>query len=138
VINTPVFIENSNSTTSLAGSLVLNNINLQNVLTAVGVLGGEAVLPGTTGVMVIDSWGQGNVYNGTSSSFEFVQANIPAPVKAASLLDSEGRVFGRPHPQYENYAVDQFVSVKSEGAKGDGTTDDTAALQAVFNKVISL
>ena len=55
--------------------------------------------------------------------------------KAASLLDSAGRIFGKTHPQYADYAPDQFVSVKSQGAKGDGRTDDTAAIQAVFNKV---
>ncbi|KAI0687135.1 exo-beta-1,3-glucanase [Cytidiella melzeri] len=132
VINTPIFIQNSKPSTSLAGSLVLNNIQLQNVPTAVGVAGGEVVLPG--GTTTIDSWGQGNVYNGTSSSFQFVKSNIPAPTKAASLLDSSGRIFGRPRPQYENYAVDQFVSVKSHGAKGDGKTDDTATLQAIFDK----
>lgn len=136
VANTPIFIRNSNSSTSLAGSLVLNNVNLQNVPTAVGVVGGEVVLPG--GTTTIESWGQGNVYNGSSSSFQFMKANIPAPTKDKSLLDSTGKIFGRARPQYEDYAVDQFVSVKSQGAKGDGKTDDTAALQAVFDKVRAL
>ncbi|THG99218.1 hypothetical protein EW026_g3098 [Hermanssonia centrifuga] len=131
VINTPVFIQNSASSTSLAGSLVLNNVNLQNVPTAVEVANGEVVLAG--GTMTIESWGQGNVYSGSSSSFQFQQGNIPAPTKAGSLVDGSGRIFGRTHPQYENFAVDQFVSVKSQGAVGDGVTDDTAALQAVFN-----
>lgn len=30
------------------------------------------------------------------------------------------------HPQYESYAVDQFVSVRAEGAVGDGSTDEYA------------
>ncbi len=39
--------------------------------------------------------------------------------------------------RYENYAVSQFVSVKDHGAKGDGKTDDTSAIQAVFDQVRS-
>jgi glucan 1,3-beta-glucosidase len=112
---------------------VLNNIHLQNVPTAVGILGGQVVLAG--GTTTIESWGQGNIYSGSSSSYKFVKSNIPAPPKAASLLDASGRIFGRSHPQYEDYAVDQFISVKSQGAKGDGHTDDTGALQAVLDKV---
>ncbi|KAF9820126.1 hypothetical protein IEO21_01559 [Rhodonia placenta] len=129
--DTPIFLRTSNASTSLAGSLVLNNIQLNNVPTAVGVVGGAVVLSG--GTTTIASWGQGNVYSGTSNSPSFVQGNIAAPTKASSLL-SGGKIFGRTRPQYEDYAVSQFISVKSEGAKGDGSTDDTAALQAVFSK----
>ncbi|KAI9065088.1 glycoside hydrolase family 55 protein [Trametes sanguinea] len=133
VSNTPIFLRNSQpSNGKLAGSVVLNNVHLTNVPTAVGVVGGTTVLAG--GTTTIDSWAQGNVFSGTSQSPKFVQAAVPAPTKASSLLDSAGRIFGKMHPQYEDYAVDQFVSVRDHGAKGDGTTDDTAALQAVFDK----
>jgi glucan 1,3-beta-glucosidase len=33
------------------------------------------------------------------------------------------------------FSSSEFVSVKSHGAKGDGHADDTAAIQAVINKV---
>ncbi|CCL99324.1 uncharacterized protein FIBRA_01342 [Fibroporia radiculosa] len=131
VSNTPVFVQTTEASTSLAGSLVLNNCQLTDVPTAVGVANGDVVLAG--GTTTIASWGQGNVYSGTNNGHTFVQGNIAAPTKPGSLL-SNGRIFGRTRPQYENYAVSQFVSVKSEGAKGDGHTDDTAALQSTLNK----
>ena len=99
MINTPIFIQNSQPSTSLAGSLVLNNINLQNVATAVGVANGQVVLPG--GTTTIESWGQGNVYSGSSSVFQFVQGSVPAPNKPRNLLDNSGKIFSRSHPQYE-------------------------------------
>ncbi|KZT64335.1 glycoside hydrolase family 55 protein [Daedalea quercina L-15889] len=132
VSNTPVFVRSSVQTTSLAGSLVLNNVKLTNVPVAVGILDGPTILPG--GTMTIESWVQGNVYQGTQSARRFLQGHHEAPVKAQSLLDAQGKVFGRMHPQYESYGVDQFVSAKSLGAVGDGRTDDTQALQRMFNE----
>ena len=54
------------------------------------------------------------------------------PQLGTSLKNSNGAVFERSKPQYENIPVSSFVSVKSQGAKGDGVTDDTAAIQKVF------
>lgn len=130
VTNTPIFVRYSKATSSLDGSLVLNNVKLTNVPTAVGVNGGPVVLNG--GTTTINSWAQGNVYTGTSSSGKFIQSSIPSIPKASNLLDSAGHIFGKTHPQYKDYSVNQIVSVKAQGAKGDGQTDDTAALKNIF------
>ncbi|KAJ7915476.1 exo-beta-1,3-glucanase [Mycena leptocephala] len=133
VTNTPVFVRTatpSNNVLIGAGSLVLNNIKLTNVPTAVGVVGGAVVLAG--GTTTIASWGRGNVYSGSSSTGTFTQGTITTPPKPSVLLDSSGKIFGKTHPQYAGYAVSQFVSVRDQGAKGDGKTDDTAALKAIF------
>jgi glucan 1,3-beta-glucosidase len=134
VTNTPIFVRTSlPSNGALAGSLVLNNIKLINVPTAVGVTSGEVVLSG--GTLTIDSWGQGNVYSGITGQKTFTQGNIPAATKAASLLNSVGNIVSKGHPQYESYAVTQFVSARDHGCTGDGHTDDTVAINSLLAKV---
>ncbi|KIW30901.1 uncharacterized protein PV07_02593 [Cladophialophora immunda] len=61
-----------------------------------------------------------------------VQQPLTAPTMAASLMNGN-KVFERSKPQYQNVPVSSFVSVKSAGAKGDGVTDDTAAIQNILN-----
>lgn len=134
VTNTPIFLRTSQASNGqLAGSLVLNNIKLNNVSTAVGVIGGAVVLNG--GTTTIDTWAQGNVYTGTNPTGKFVQGSVPSPSKPGVLLDSAGRIFGKSHPQYENFATNQFVSIRSLGAVGDGTTDDTQAIKNALAQV---
>lgn len=134
VTKTPIFVRTSNpSNGTLAGSLVLNNIKLIDVPTAVGVVGGAVVLAG--GSTTIAAWAQGNVYRGTSGLATFTQGAIADFNKPSSLLDGAGRIFGKSHPQYANHDVSQFVSVRSCGAKGDGETDDTAAINEILAKV---
>jgi glucan 1,3-beta-glucosidase len=69
----------------------------------------------------------------TPVSSSRIQQQLTAPTKPAALLDGSNKIFERSKPQYENVPMSSFVSVKSAGAKGDGVTDDTAAIQAVFN-----
>ena len=56
---------------------------------------------------------------------------IPEPLVAGS------KIFERSKPQYESVPASSFISVKSNGAKGDGVTDDTDAIQSVLNKATS-
>ncbi|KAJ7168213.1 exo-beta-1,3-glucanase [Mycena crocata] len=133
VTNTPIFVRRwtaSNGKPIGAGSLVLNNIKLNNVPTAVGTLNGAVVLSG--GTTTIASWVSGNVYTGSNGTPRWTEGNIAAPPKPASLLDSAGNIFGKTHPQYAAYAASQFVSARDQGAKGDGKTDDTAAIKALI------
>ena len=74
----------------------------------------------------------------TPVSSSRIQQLLTAPTKPAQLLaDSSSNVFERSKPQYENVPATSFISVKSQGAKGDGTTDDTAAIQAILNSATS-
>lgn len=85
--------------------------------------------PGTAGNAVL----QNRAY-ASGQAVQAMPAGDASVTKPAVLLTSDGRVFTRSKPQYEDVPVANFVSVKTAGAKGDGQTDDTAALQAVLDR----
>lgn len=126
------------------GTLLVDNVDFAGCSAAVANPAGTVLLAGGSKVA---SWAQGHVYTtGTvadapsaattcavsAATSASVQGPLTAPPKPASLLDSTGAIFERSKPQYENIPASSFLSVKSNGAKGDGQTDDTAAIQAVL------
>ncbi|KAG9032270.1 hypothetical protein FRB95_001666 [Tulasnella sp. JGI-2019a] len=133
VTNTPTFILTSNSYNgTFAGSLLLDNIKFTSVTTGVKDSSGATKLAG--GTTTVRQWAQGNTYSGTGTTATYVQASITSPAtKPTQLLTSTGNIYSRGRTDYPNYAASQFASVKAAGAKGDGVTDDTAAIQAFIN-----
>ncbi|KAF2768644.1 putative Exo-beta-1,3-glucanae [Teratosphaeria nubilosa] len=108
-----------------AGSLILENIAISNVPVVVRGAGGS-VLAGTTGSTTIPAWGEGHSY--TPNGPTTFQGSFN-PVSRSSSLVSNGKYYTRSKPQYQSYAASCFLSARSEGATGNGHTDDTAALQ---------
>jgi hypothetical protein len=103
VTNTPTFIRTSGSApSSLAGSLLLDNVKFTGVTNGVVDGSGRVVLAG--GDKTVRQWAQGNVYTGTGTAFKYTQSTINAPAKPSSLVDSTGKIFSRSRPQYINYA----------------------------------
>jgi glucan 1,3-beta-glucosidase len=132
ISNTPVGILTTFSTNSrpvTGRSLIIENIQLTNVPVAVKGSSGT-VLPGTTGSQTIVAFGQGHEYLPTGPTY-FQGLFTPNPRPAS--LQSGGRYYSRSKPQYNLLPVTSFASTRSGVAKGDGVTDDTAALQSVIN-----
>ncbi|THC89427.1 hypothetical protein EYZ11_011128 [Aspergillus tanneri] len=117
------------------GSLILENVNLNNVPIAVNGSSG-AVLAGSTTSITVEAWGQGHRYT-PSGPANFQGPLTPATRPSSLLAPGSSRYYTRAKPQYESYPVASFVSIRSTGAMGDGTTDDTAAIQAALRSAAS-
>lgn len=61
---------------------------------------------------------------------------IREPTLLGSLRDNLNMppYFERAKNQYEHNVTSDFISLKGEGAKGDGVSDDTNAVQTAFNR----
>jgi glucan 1,3-beta-glucosidase len=137
ITNTPIGIITSyqaGSQPPTAGSLILENVVLSNVPTAIQLLSGATVLVGTTGTTTIAGWGEGNKYTPTGP--QRFQGYFTPNTRPGSLL-SGSKYYVRSKPQYQSLPVSSFQSVRSAGAAGNGVTDDTAALQNAINSATS-
>lgn len=119
----------ASSSPAAGGSLILENIKVENVPIIVKRPGGVTALQGSTGVLTVPAWGQGHSYapNGPKD----FQGPINPPTRPASLL-SGNAYYQRSKPQYADLAVSQVISARSKGARGDGIADDTAILQQLL------
>jgi glucan 1,3-beta-glucosidase len=127
--NTKVAIVTAHDLSSLpatAGSLILDNIVLTNTPVAVQGPAGTVLAGGT---LTISGWGEGHEYTPNyQKNFENSITRFSRP----SSLTTNGLFHARSKPQYQASPLSQFVSVRTGGAKGDGVTDDTAALNTIL------
>jgi glucan 1,3-beta-glucosidase len=134
ISNTDVGVATTYSTDSAMtnGTLVLDNVDMSTVPVAVKNLESQETILAGNGI--ISSWVQGRVYEGADGGKAFQGEHSPLN-KPEALTDGSGRFVTKSKPQYADVPAANFVSVKAAGAKGDGQTDDTAAIQAVFDNI---
>ena len=136
ISNTPIGIltaHDPTNTTVDAGSLIIENVALNNVPIAVQGPTGVA-LAGTMGASTIAAWGEGHSY--TPAGRTNFEGSIAANIRPASLVFGS-KYYERSKSQYANLLTASFLSVRSAGAVGDGVTDDTAALQQAIMTAVA-
>ncbi|KAL9616659.1 MAG: hypothetical protein Q9160_008482 [Pyrenula sp. 1 TL-2023] len=132
-----VFVDTAwtpNSSPPSSGSLILENVALNNVATAVRGPS-STYLAGTTGSTTIAGWGQGHRY--TPNGPQTFQGSFTPVSRPGSLLGSGNSYYTQSKPQYEQYSTSSFLSIRSAGARGDGSTDDTTAIQNAITSAAS-
>ncbi|OJD35686.1 glycoside hydrolase family 55 protein [Diplodia corticola] len=140
ITNTPVGIltaHDSSSSPATAGSLVLENIAINNVRTIVQgpSTASPVVLAGTTGRTTVATWAQGHSYtpSGPTNSI----AAFAGTARPSTLVASSGTAYyERSKPTYGSVTLSKTLSARIMGAAGDGRTDDTAALQSAINYAV--
>lgn len=111
-----------------AGSLSIENVDINNVPVMVHGPNNGVYLAGTTGRSTVGAYAQGHAY--TPEGPEETQGPIPPIQRPRSLLTgSRYRTMSK--PQFERVRVNRFLSVRDVGAVGDGVADDTEAFQRV-------
>ncbi|GJC97654.1 glucan 1,3-betaglucosidase [Colletotrichum higginsianum] len=123
---------------STAGTLVLENVAFSNVGAALIGPKNNTIIPGTSGTILNHGFAMGHVYTPTGPTDYTGGDASYFPVYPALLASSSTngtKYYERSKPHYEDVPASCFISARSFGAKGDGTTDDTVALNNLFNYV---
>jgi glucan 1,3-beta-glucosidase len=116
---------NATSKPDAAGGLVLDNVSFKNVPAA--IQGPQGTVLTTDGT--VNGWSEGNIYAPYGPNR--AQGSV-RPFSRSPTLSPGGYFYARSKPQYEHCPPSEFISVRTGGATGNGVTDDTAALNAIF------
>jgi glucan 1,3-beta-glucosidase len=133
--DTPVAVSTSHTKSSLpptAGSLMIENVQFQNVSIIVRGPDKTTVLEGSKAGLHVDAWGQGHSYAPTGPA-EF-QGPLASPFARPASLVVDGKYYEKSKPSYADLSASELISTRSAGARGDGIADDTKVLQELLTR----
>ncbi|KAL2198358.1 pectate lyase superfamily protein-domain-containing protein, partial [Corynascus similis CBS 632.67] len=88
------------------------------------------------GSQKVDLWATGRRYTGGDGTFQTGHV-VGRPTKPAALLGSDGKLFTRSRPQYEDLGVGSFLIATENGCSNDGTGDNTNAINSFLQKAVA-
>ncbi|OLN96659.1 Glucan 1,3-beta-glucosidase 1 [Colletotrichum chlorophyti] len=122
-----------------AGTLTFQNVAFSNVGEVLVGPRNNTIIEGSSGTVGSRGFAMGHVYAPTGPTDYTGTDPSYFPVYPA-LLDPAAngtKYYERSKPHYADVPASAFISARSFGAKGDGVTDDTVALNNLFNYVAS-
>ncbi|KAL2134977.1 hypothetical protein VTI74DRAFT_10204 [Chaetomium olivicolor] len=114
------------------GSLVIQNVEYKNVPTVLQGADGQPLLLGDPSGSVYDGgYARGNMY---APRGPLLLEGRDFTFSQPSTLKLGDRYYERSKPQYEDYPASRFISARDHYAMGDGKSDDTVTLNALFQE----
>ncbi|KLU83078.1 hypothetical protein MAPG_02145 [Magnaporthiopsis poae ATCC 64411] len=113
-----------------AGSLVIQNVQFRNVSTILKGAKGDIIQGSPSATVIKRGFGHGNAYAPYGPSV--YQASDVSHFPVPQALTAGEKYYERSKPQYDDTPASSFLSARSYGARGDGVTDDTDALNRLM------